>query len=129
MADPFELFFRDYASAFDDFDAERIASFFHFPCFMTDRERVVPYDNRSALVQNMRAVCAHHRNEGYGEATVTDIQVRPTAENLVFADVRWTVVHIDGSPLWEWSLTYALADFGEGWKIVSTTAHEETFQN
>lgn len=60
MADPFELLFRDYAEAFNDFDAERIASFFHIPCFMTDRERVVPYATRDTLVQNMHALCVYH---------------------------------------------------------------------
>jgi hypothetical protein len=50
---------------------------------------------------------------------------------LAFVDVWWTVTHRDGSVLWEWSLTYSLANYpdddddgsNENWKIVATTAH------
>ncbi len=38
MADPFELYFQQYAAAFNDFDAEAIAAFFHAPCLMVNGE-------------------------------------------------------------------------------------------
>ena len=125
MANPFELFFREYASAFNEFDPERIASLFHCPCLIVNHESVAQFATREAVRENMRGVCAYHRAEGYGRASVVDLSARLIANNLALVDVQWRVVRADGSHLWAWKLTYNLVDHGDGWKIYVATTHEE----
>lgn len=125
MADPFETWFLDYARDFDAFDAEAIAARFHCPCMLVSRDGVVPLTTRDAILANMRAVMAHHRAEGYGQATVTELRVDRQAPSLAIARVRWNVVDPEGAPLWDWWTSYNLADLGEGWTVLVATTHAD----
>jgi hypothetical protein len=98
VSESFAGYFRDYALAFDAFDPERIACFFHLPCLMVDRGGAAVLTTRDQLLENMRAVLEHHRQR---------------------------ILREDDSPLWDWRNSYQLVDYGEGWKIAVSTTHAE----
>jgi hypothetical protein len=125
MADPFELFFREYAAAFDAFDAERIAGLFHCPCLMVSADIVVPLTTQHAIVSNMQGLVAYHRQEGYARARVSDVRVSKQAPNLAHVTVRWQVLRADESVLWDWKNDYELVDYGDGWKILVSTTYAD----
>ncbi|MGI9432939.1 MAG: DUF6841 family protein [Myxococcota bacterium] len=126
MGDPFELYFRTYAAAFDAFDADEIAAHFHCPCLMVNSEIAVPLTARHAIVSNMRAVLSHHRAEGYSRAAVTDVASRLQAAQLATVEVGWRVTRADESLLWEWRVTYNLVDYEDRWQILVATTHGPT---
>ena len=125
MAEPFEAFFRAYARAFDDFDAERIASFYACPCMLVDQEVVVCLDSDTAILKNMRALVDAYRSQGYGRATVHDLRVDRQAENLATARVRWRIRDRGDVLLSTWLNSYNMRDDGRGWKILVSTVHAE----
>jgi len=123
LDDLFEDYFRSYALAFDAFDAERIASYFHCPCMMVNANAVASFDTREAILRNMEGILRHHEGEGYDHARVGEFRVDRQAENLVTASLRWRVYKSDGSILWDWINSYNLVDYGDGWKILVSTSH------
>ena len=123
MADPFERYFEEYARAFDDFDEDRIASFFHCPCFMVNHEFVGSLTTERAIVDNMRGLLVYHRAQGYDHGSVSDIRVEYQAENLAIVRVRWRIFKAESKLLWDFVNTYNLADHGDGWKILISTTH------
>ena len=124
LEDPFEDYFRSYAHAFDAFDAERIASYFHCPCMMVNVNSVASFDTREAILRNMEEILRRHEGEGYDRASVGEFRVDRQAENLVTVSLRWRVYKSDGSILWDWNGSYNLVDYGAGWKILVSTSHE-----
>ena len=125
MSESFAGYFRDYALAFDAFDPERIACFFHLPCLMVDRGGAAVLTTRDQLLENMRAVLEHHRQQGYARAAVCEIEAHRQAASLATAQLRWRILREDDSPLWDWRNSYQLVDYGEGWKIAVSTTHAE----
>jgi len=124
MADPFESFFADYAAAFNSFDAEALASFFHCPCMFANQEAIVVLSDRAAIHANMRALIEYHRSQHFERASVLGLRAEQQASNLAVVLVRWHVADPSGATLWEWSNSYNLCDLGEGWKIHVSTTHQ-----
>jgi hypothetical protein len=120
----FEDYFRGYASAFDDFDAVRVASYFYCPCVMVSPDFVASLDTEEAILRNSEGILRHHEAEGYGRAAVSDFGVDRPAENLAIVAVRWRIHRSDDSILWTWKNSYNLVDHSEGWKILVSTIHD-----
>jgi len=118
-----EAFLLDYASAFDAFDAERIAACFHCPCLMVDRAAVAPLETPEAILANTRAIFEQHRAIGYARAEVSELETTLQAGNLAIARVRWRVFREDGSLLWDWRNTYNLVAEAGTWRILVATTH------
>ena len=125
MADPFEMYFRAYASAFDEFDADRIASFFECPCMMVNGEYSASLTTNEAILNSMRSVLQYHRASGYKRAVVSDFDITVQAENLAIVRVCWRIYDRDDALLWNWMNTYNLTDYGLGWKILVSTTHQD----
>ena len=124
MADPFDRYFRDYAAAFDAFDAERIAAFFHRPLLLVGPAGVVEIAE-TAIPAYTHGLLEHHRESGYARAEVRDIEARQPAPNLAIATVHWQVFREDDTKLWDWWNTYNLFEDAGGWKILVATTHAD----
>jgi hypothetical protein len=123
MESPFEQFFRDYAAAFDAFDAGGIATYYHCPCLIVTDGLVASLSTNEAILDNMRGVLEHHRAQNVGRADVSELHVEVQAENLAIVRLRWVVHDQAGARIWNWFNTYNLADHGAGWKILVSTIH------
>lgn len=124
MADPFEKLFRDYALAFDSFDAARVAAFFHCPLLLVGKDGAISLTTESAIQGYTKGLLSYHREQGYARASVRDVEVQTQGPNLAITRVRWQVYRADDSLLWEWSNSYNLID-DDGWKILVATTHED----
>jgi len=124
MADPFEIYFADYAAAYNAFDADAVASFFHCPCMFANREAIVVLSSRATIHANMRGLLDYHRRKNFECASVLRLRAEQQASGLAIVHVRWSVADKSGAALWEWSNSYNLCDLGDGWKIHVSTTHE-----
>ena len=124
MADPFEEFFRSYAEAFDSFDPERVAAFFHRPLMLVGKDGAVSIE-ADAIMGYTRGILDYHRQHGYARAAVGDIEARKQAPNLAIASVHWQIFQAGDVLLWEWWNTYNLLEDDEGWKILVATTHSD----
>ena len=124
-SDDFDTFFRSYAAAFDAFDADRIARFFHLPCLLVDGRRAVSLEAFEAVRDHMQALVRRHATEGYARAEIDGLEVLTRGEALATTSLGWRVFREDDSVMWSWRNEYMLADYGEGWKILVSTIQEE----
>lgn len=125
MADPFEQYFRRYAEAFDAFDPERVAAFFHRPLLLVGKDGAVPIVGEDAIAGYSRGILAYHREKGYARAEVHDIEARKQAPNLAIVSVHWQIFQADDELLWDWWNTYNLLEEDDGWKILVATTHAD----
>jgi len=123
VASPFEQLFRDYATAFNAFDAERIAAYYHCPCLMVTDELVTSFPTDDAILENMRALLEHHRAQDVGRAEISDLRLDLQSESLAIVRIQWNVHDRKDAPLWSWFNSYNLVDHGSGWKILVSTTH------
>lgn len=123
MPSPFEPLFADYAAAFDAFDAAAIASFYHCPCLLVNGDATTALTSEGMVLDNMQALVEQHRSQRAGRALASIVRVENLAPNLATVGVGWQVFAVDGALLWEFGNTYDLADYGEGWKILTSIAH------
>ena len=73
-APAFEDYFADYATAFNDRDAERIAAFFHCPCLLVNGDLVAHLDDPRVIRSRMEALLDHHRDEDVGRVAVAGLE-------------------------------------------------------
>lgn len=125
MASPFVKILEEYAEAFDAFDAERIATYYHCPCLMVTEGLVAPLMTEDAILENMRGLLDHHRAQNVGRAEVSDLHVEHLAKGLAIVRAHWHIHDREDAPLWSWLNTYNLVDHGSGWKILVSTTHPE----
>ncbi len=116
-------YFDRYAAAFNAFDPEAIASFYHVPCMMIQAGSVVVVSSREALVANMNALVELHRSQGYLRAAFDDLRAECLGSALALATVAWTV-DLRAAPPWTFRNTYELADLDGLWRIVVSTTHD-----
>ena len=135
MDDPFTSFFQGYASAFDDFDAEQIASFYHCPCVLVSGDSVAALTTEKAILNNMQLLVANQRQQGCIRASASEFRVEYQAPNLAIVCVRWRIFKKDDELLWDWLNTYNLVKSGDcprphakvglpdDWRILVSTTH------
>ncbi|MDJ0785992.1 MAG: hypothetical protein QNK05_04250 [Myxococcota bacterium] len=123
MSEGLEAFFREYARACDSLEGERIAALCHCPCLMVNDEAVVPLQTEEAVLANMRALCAYHRENDYGRAIPEIVHAERPALSLAIVRVHWRVDRSDGSRLWEFDNTYHLVGGPADWRVLVSTTH------
>jgi len=123
MPCPFERLFSEYGLAFDAFDAEAVALFYHCPCLMVNGEVTIALTSEGMILNNMRALIEQHRSQRVGHASASVLRAENRAENLASVQVDWQIFAIDETLLWKFANTYDLADYGDGWKILASTTH------
>jgi hypothetical protein len=118
-----ESFFSRYAEAFDSFDAEAIASFYHVPCLLVRAPEVVALSTRSAVLANMRSLLATYRSRGYKRARFVDLRAVLLDPGLALVTVPWTIDLVDASST-QFHNTYEMVEQGGEWRIVVSSMHE-----
>jgi hypothetical protein len=119
-----ERFFARYAAAFDAFDAEAIASFYHAPCMMIRAGEVATLSTRSAVLANMNALVARHRSQGYERARFGDLRAAFLVPGLVLVTVPWTIHLLEAPAPQVFRNTYELVELDGQWRIVVSSMHE-----
>ena len=115
-------YFTRYASAFDAFDGEAVARFYHVPCTMIRAGHVDVLATASAVRANMEALLRHHRAQGYERASFDGVRAVVLDRELALVTVPWTI-HLRASAL-TFRNTYELVRLAGDWRIVVSTTHE-----
>ena len=118
-----ESFFTRYVAAFDAFNPEAIASFYHVPCMMIQAGEVVTLSTRSAVLANMKALVSLYRSQGYERAHFGDVRAAFLGPGLALVTVHWTIHLLEASATQTFRNTYELVELDGQWRIVVSSMH------
>ena len=117
-------YFSRYAEAFDAFDAEAIAGFYHVPCMLVRPGSVVAFSTADEVIANMHALVSFYRSRGYRRASFGGVRSVVLDDGLVLATVPWTIHLGEPGALEAFRNTYELIDLHGKWGIIVSTMHE-----
>jgi ketosteroid isomerase-like protein len=118
-------FFEQYCDAFNRLDGDAIANLFCVPSAIVSDRGLTAWQSRESIAENMVALCAVYRANGYRQAHFQPNQFIPQGTDFAVADVAWTIEREAGAEPWHFHTTYNLRRTAEGWRVVLCTAYEE----
>ena len=118
-------FFEQYRDAFNRLDGDAIANLFCVPSGIVSDRGLTAWQSRESIVENMVALCALYRANGYRRAHFQPNQFISQGTDFAVADVAWTIEREAGAEPWHFHTTYNLRRAAEGWRVVLCTAYEE----
>ena len=118
-------FFEQYRDAFNRLDSDAIANLFCVPSGIVSDDGLTAWQSREPIVENMVALCALYRANGYKQADFQPSRFIAQGADFAVADVAWTIEREAGAEPWHFHTTYNLRRTTEGWRIVLCTAYEE----
>ena len=127
-------FFNRYRRAFDALDGDAVADLWHAPSAIADsgaagtHARVTGWADDAPLRANMRALCAHYRASGYGDAAFELQDHVPLGRHQSFARLRWTLKRTNGSVLQRFDTGYHLVRTAGGIRVLTAAAFEENLR-
>ena len=118
-------FFEQYRDAFNRLDGGSIADLFCVPSGIVSDCGLTAWQSREPIAENMVALCALYRANGYKRAHFQPHHFIPQGDDFAVADVAWTIEREAGAEAWRFHTTYNLRRTAEGWRVVLCTAYEE----
>ncbi len=121
-----DAFFRSYASAFEQLNAESIADHFTYPSHITSAAAEVgllQLTSRDDCLGAVRLVVEAHRMLGTPSFTISCLQFVKLGEKVVQAHLRIDV-ELPGEPLYDFEAIYSLVETNDEWRIASI-AHNQ----
>jgi hypothetical protein len=74
---------------------------------------------------NMVALCALYRANGYVSAAFEPVVFHAQGEDHAVADLAWQIERSAGREPWRFNTTYNLMRTPEGWRVLLCTAYSE----
>ena len=118
-------FFEQYRDAFDRLDGEAIADLYSVPSAIVSDRGLTTWKSREPIAENMAALCALYRDNGYKHARFEPHHFINQGANFAVADIAWTIEREAGAEPWHFHTTYNLCRTPKGWRVVLCTAYEE----
>ena len=118
-------FFEQYRDAFNRLDGDAIANLYCVPSGIVSDRGLTAWQAREPIAENMVALCALYRANGYKRAHFQPHHFIPQGTDFAVADVAWTIEREAGAEAWRFHTTYNLRRTAEGWRVVLCTAYEE----
>jgi len=118
-------FFERYRDAFDWLDGEAVARLYAVPSGIASEDRYTPWPTFESIRENMAALCALYKENGYSSATFEPVAFLAQGENFAIADVSWNIERSGRREPWRFNTTYNLMRTSEGWRVVLCTAYSE----
>jgi ketosteroid isomerase-like protein len=118
-------FFEQYRDAFNRLDGNAIANLFCVPSGIVSDRGLTAWQSREPITENMVALCALYRANGYKQAHFEPSQFISQGTDFAVADVVWTIEREADAEPWRFHTTYNLRRTPEGWRVVLCTAYEE----
>jgi len=124
LPDELRQFFQDYASAFESFDGNRIASFYHAPCLTMRADGSIHcLQTQEDVRRFFQNVANTYHAEGYRSGRLLDFEVVPIGARSALATMSWETLREDGSVVRRWRQSYNTARVGGQWKVLVSTIH------
>jgi hypothetical protein len=123
-----ELFLDEYRQAFQRFDVASVAAFFAFPLQVTGDATdvtVVSVPTVDAWLPQIERIVGAYRLLGVASAKVAGLRVIAVTARIAQAAVHWVLHDGQGAVVYDFHASYALADFGNGLRIIAI-AHDES---
>ncbi len=124
-------FFRRYRATFDRLDGDAVAALWHAPSTIADtapgsaHARVTAWPDEAPMRDNMRALCALYRDNGYHRAEFELAGHLPLGRDQSFAQLDWTLFRRDRSVLQRFATGYHLVRAEGGVRVLSAAAYQE----
>lgn len=121
-------FFRQYAKAFEAYDAEAIAVSYVTPCLFVRDGQTTAAATPAAILESVRALLDLHRAWDVQKARVGVVTVLEREATHALARVDWTLGRAKSRMRWRFATTYTLVpDDEHGWRIASAITHDAPF--
>src|SRR4029450_11496427 len=108
-------FFEQYCDAFNRLDGGAIADLFCVPSGIVSDGGLTTRQSRERIAENMVALCALYRANGYKRAHFQPSRFIPQGAAFAIADVAWTIEREAGAEPWHFHTTYNLRRTNEDW--------------
>jgi ketosteroid isomerase-like protein len=119
-------FFQDYQRAFDSFDANRIAPFYHAPCItMRADGSIYCLQTQEEVHRFFQGVANTYRAEGFRSGSFIGFDATPIGGQSALATMDWEILREDGTVLRRWRQSYNVVRVDDRWKILVSTIHRE----
>lgn len=117
-------FFDRYRDAFDRLDGEAVARLYAVPSGIASDTGYTHWPAFEPIRDNMVALCALYRGNGYAGARYTPGTYLPQGEDFALADIAWEIDWSD-KPSSRFNTTYNLMRTADGWRVLLCTAYSE----
>lgn len=117
-------FFADYCKAYDDYDAERIASFFHCPMLTVRQGKVILLETPEEILDFFSKLLDWYREIKYTKGVISAFEARPLGPNGAIVHILWSPTRADGTVISRFPQTYNLVSVDGQWKIFVSSRHE-----
>ncbi len=91
MKTKLDLLFKSYKQAFDQFDANAIASFYQFPCLISDVDGQHAYNYINTLTSKFFNNCIKMQDLGYAGSKFSLGKIVRFGDNIISVDINWQV--------------------------------------
>ncbi|MCW8109110.1 ketosteroid isomerase family protein [Alteromonas ponticola] len=122
-----EEFFRKYTTAFDVFDAEKIASFYRLPCAISDADGVQTFIDRAALLEKFSSNCEAMRSFGYLQAEFNILDEQQLGLGKVAITIGWRIKTVNSNI--DFRTLYICHQIEHTWYIFSANVYEGSFSS
>jgi hypothetical protein len=126
--DAARAFMDDYRRTFERADVDAICALFAFPVQVVgeaDGVTVAVVPSVDGWRPQIERVTGAYALLGVAGATIASMAVDEVTPGIAHATVTWSLARADGSPVYDFTASYTLADLPEGTRIVAI-AHDET---
>ncbi len=119
------ILFTKYKKAFDNFDANGIASNYKIPCSVSDADGSLVFDNKEGLIDKFSSNCKFLHSMGYVGSEFNILSEMSMGSNAKSLNIGWRVNL--KSNIVEFRCLYVCHLEEEQWKIFSANVYDVSF--
>jgi ketosteroid isomerase-like protein len=118
-------FFERYRDAFNALEGAAVAELYAEPSAIAQGGTYTHWPTRTAVRENMAALCEFYREKSYGRADFEATSFISQGDRYAIADLRWRIEWNSTEEPWLFNTTYNLVRTDQGWKVLLCTAYQE----
>ncbi|BDX07472.1 hypothetical protein [Planctobacterium marinum] len=120
-----QLFFDDYARAYEQYDARAVADMYFVPAVIMSDERKNVYTTPEAIAEVIDDLMDRLQSIGAALCEAEVCQTMRLSENIMFSNVKWTFKNVQEQKLFSCFVSYTLQSEGESLKIIVSVIDDE----
>ncbi len=118
--------FKNYQTAFDNFDGSVIAENYKIPCAITDADGCAVFDNRANLINKFTRNCEQLTSLGYQSSELKIGDVKALGDAATSVDIGWRVKLAQGEI--EFRTLYLCHKSNQEWHIFNAQVYPGSFK-
>lgn len=125
MSSHSQLFFDDYARAYERYDAQAVAEMYFVPAVIMSDESKNVYTSHEAIAGVIDELMDSLQSIGVVMCEADVCQTMRLSENIMFSNVKWTFKDVKEQKLFSCFVSYTLQSVGESLKIIVSVIDDE----